>query len=246
MSTAAPPRSPNLRGPQWKRLSQQILRRDGAFRNPDGQWHGLCLNYQKALEQGILDALPRQCRASNGLAEVWACHGFGWSTHPALRMVSNGIIALCKYCDPDRNPEMRPYWWGNPEAPVTAGWERRGEHRKLRPRRLGLIGRLASYLLALPLWVGLLVANAELRHYPGLRPHLIGGQAWPPTTGLGFLGHLLLLPLALFVACYALAGVALRYRLASRSLRALWHGIRALAVLVGRGLRAAYRWGLST
>jgi hypothetical protein len=239
MSTQAVRSRPSTRGPEWDRIAMQVYIRDGAYRDAHGQLHKVCRNWVEARKRG----LPAPC-PNNGEDDVWACHGFGWSTHTALRLVPDGILALCRHCDPDRNPAMRPTWWGSPKVPVTAGWERRGERQRLRPRRLGVAGRLASYLLALPLWVGLLVVNAELRHYPGLRPHLIGGQTWPPTTGLGFLAHLLLLPLALFVACYALAGVALRYRLASRSLRALWHGVSGLAVVVGRGLRAAYRWGL--
>src|SRR4029077_1321164 len=95
-------------------------------------------NWVEAKKRG----LPAPC-PNHGEDEVWACHGFGWSTHTALRLVPDGILALCKHCDPDRNPAMRPTWWGNPKRPVLAGWERTGGGRDG-----GKLAKLGHFLLA--------------------------------------------------------------------------------------------------
>jgi hypothetical protein len=124
VSTKEAARQSTSRGSRWDSFSKAILRRDGAYKDSEGRWHGVCLNYSRALELGLLDTLPRQCARTNGEDEVWACHGQGWSTHPALRFEEHNIIALCKHCDPDRNPLVRPRWWGNSASPVVAGWER--------------------------------------------------------------------------------------------------------------------------
>lgn len=128
MSRAAPARESrrgSARGPAWDRLSLEICIRDGAYRDGDGRLHKVCRNWLEAKRLGLsMGVLPQGCVAHNGEDEVWACHGQGWSTHPALRLVSENVLALCQHCDPDRNPAVRPGWWGNPKHPVKAGWER--------------------------------------------------------------------------------------------------------------------------
>jgi hypothetical protein len=140
----------NARGYAWTKLSLEILRRDGAYKGADGRWHGVCRNWLEAKRLG----LPAPC-PHNGEDEVWACHGQGWTTHPALRLVPENVLALCKHCDPDRNPEVRPYWWGDPKEPVVAGWERgntwppKNTHTSTRTLLgLGLLGIAAALAYA--------------------------------------------------------------------------------------------------
>lgn len=112
---------PSARGYAWDRLSLQIRRRDGAYQDAAGVWHDVCRNWLEAKRLG----LPAPC-PHNGEDEVWACHGNSWNKYPALRLVPENIMSFCRHCDPDRNPEMRPEWWGDPKEPVIAGWERNG------------------------------------------------------------------------------------------------------------------------
>lgn len=138
MSRAAPARESrrtSTRGPLWDQKSIEIRIRDGGYRDAQGRFHGVCRNWLEAKRQGMLEVLPRGCQATNGEDEVWACHGAGWNTHPALRFVDENIIAFCRHCDPDRNIAVRPLWWGSPKHPIKAGWE-----RTVRPDRWSKVG----------------------------------------------------------------------------------------------------------
>ncbi len=120
MSTEAP-RKPSARGYAWDRLAVQIYRRDGAYQDTDGRWRNVCRNWTEAKRLGLGAPCP-----NNGEDEVWACHSNSWAKYPALRLIDVNVIALCRHCDPDRNPEMRAEWWGDPKEPIVAGWERTG------------------------------------------------------------------------------------------------------------------------
>jgi hypothetical protein len=169
----------------------------------------------------MLEMLPRGCQETNGEDEVWSCHGAGWSTHPALRFVDENIIAFCKHCDPDRNPAVRPLWWGSPKHPVKAGWERNGNQR----HPGGFWHKVGVLVLSIPLWWAVVIADVDLRYYWAWSRHFTFGQA----TTLGGMFTLLLGLVALWGACLTLCHVALRRRWLGRSARGIWHALARLA-----------------
>ncbi|HVH53607.1 MAG TPA: hypothetical protein VNA32_05670 [Actinomycetota bacterium] len=226
----------------------QIYKRDGAYRDAQGRLHKVCRNWLEASRLG----LPAPC-PHGGEDEVWACHGQGWSTHPALRLVPENVLALCRHCDPDRNADVRPGWWGNPRKPVLAGWERRQRPRWARGadhKLLGTVALMAATLLwaahytligwgvlglsvllwtelalSILLWAGALLADARLRHFASLRPYLLG----PPGAGFGSLLTFVAVLLGLWAVCLVLAHVVLRHRLIGRSASFGWSLVRRLA-----------------
>lgn len=139
----APQRAPSDRGPAWEAKRHEIRVRDGAYQTPDGRLHLVCRNWLECQRQG----LEPMC---NGYEEVWVCHAYPWALYPALRLCNDNLMALCRHCDPDRNPAVRPgYWWGTPHAPNVAGY--RDRQRNGRARRT-FRGWLWHHLIRDPLY----------------------------------------------------------------------------------------------
>lgn len=207
-------RKVSSRGPEWDRMSKQVRRQYGAYKDADGKWHEVCRNWFEARRLGLPDdVLPKGCVRTNGEDEVWACHGQGWSTHPALRLVPENLLGLCRWCDPDRNPRVRPLWWGSPNHPVKAGWERRGFTLAKRHKLLNLV-------LGMPVWTLLVIANAQLRYFAFLRPYSLG----LPVSGRDFLTAAGIL-VGLYVGCVGGVDYSLRHRFLSRGARGILHGV---------------------
>lgn len=242
------PRKPG-RGPEWDRKSYEIRVRDGGYRDAQGAFHGVCRNWLEARNQDMLESLPAGCRRSNGEDEVWACHSNSWSKYPALRLVGENSMALCRHCDPDRNPAMRPDWWGSSRHPVTAGWERRQSH----PWELYGFGLLTlavalvyAVLFAGWSWSWMLEASwaafgampfLSTKHRHTWAVFDLGSALWLALLGLDALGRyqwrvgvgvsplhtLLLAAAASYIGTLTFAHQALRRRWISRSLRAGAH-----------------------
>jgi len=193
----------------------QVYLRDGAYRDAEGRLHKVCRNWTEAKKRG----LPAPC-PNHGEDEVWACHGFGWSTHTPLRLVPDGIVSLCRHCDPDRNPAMRPGWWGSPKRPVKAGWERRQG-----PPSGGFWHKVGVLVLSVPLWWAIVIADVDLRYYWAWSRHFTFGQA----TTIGGMFTLLLGLVALWGACLILCHLALRRRWLGRGSRAVLRALGRLA-----------------
>lgn len=236
MSVAAPKRE-SSRGPAWDRKALEVCLRDGAYRDADGRLHKVCRNWLEAKRQGLEADLPRGCARSNGEDEVWACHSNSWSKYPALRLVDDNIMALCRHCDPDRNPAMRAGWWGDPKRPVTAGWERRKRRAMKRHKVDGMLMLAAAGILstshglphhALWAWGALalsLVAWPELGLATALWAALLAigiHFRWlhAPATFYGYLGWLAAL-VGLWLACLGATVVGLAHVLPG-----LWRWVR--------------------